>query len=581
MRLLTRCVLVTTVCAGLVLVDFRVDRGAWSAGFSCVHAYAGEAVAPAVVSTLDDYPEASATAILAYDVDRDGIEDLVVAYREGARAFLAAYRTRPAVIYGGSVDDLAANTTVALDTFESPVVLAELPVVAFELSSRDVNADGSDELLAASSAAVIVLARAQSGAGRFELRADLERAARGSLERGRSIAERKILRRLRRARMVVGALGGDASIYATASGARGVYLPDLEQAAAVDASAAKLSVATAADVAAVVTMRLNGDAIDDLVVLHKAGTPPQIFVSVSAATFTVTTTSDAGDGSCDASCTLREAITAANETPELDSIAFDIPTVDAGYDAASGVWKMQPSSDLPAITAPLSIDATTQHGYSGAPVVELDGSLIPAPANGFTVLSPGCLLRGFSIHSFAASLNPLSNTLVCGCGISLFYDPLGDGAVIEGNYIGVTAAGASAPGNGQSGIVVSATGNTIGGTTSAARNVIAGHDQMAGIVMVGQRGNNNTVVGNYVGTDPSGAAAMPNDVGILVSGDHNAIGAAGPMARNVVSGNITAGIEVRSAPPLQGAIANQVYGNYVGTESTGHERGCQRVLACC
>jgi CSLREA domain-containing protein len=44
-----------------------------------------------------------------------------------------------------------------------------------------------------------------------------------------------------------------------------------------------------------------------------------------AADFTVTNTADPGDGTCNAACTLREAINAANVASSDDTINFDIP----------------------------------------------------------------------------------------------------------------------------------------------------------------------------------------------------------------------------------------------------------------
>src|SRR5437899_1764842 len=64
--------------------------------------------------------------------------------------------------------------------------------------------------------------------------------------------------------------------------------------------------------------------------------------------------------------TLRVAITLANATPGPDTIQFQIPTTDLGYDAASGVWTIRPrSGGLPAIADPVTIDGTTSPG--GAP----------------------------------------------------------------------------------------------------------------------------------------------------------------------------------------------------------------------
>src|SRR4030095_995083 len=77
------------------------------------------------------------------------------------------------------------------------------------------------------------------------------------------------------------------------------------------------------------------------------------------ATFTVTTTSDAGAGS------LREAVVQANASADggggaADRIGFDIP--------GSGTQTIAPLSALPASTGRVVIDGTSQPGYSGTPL---------------------------------------------------------------------------------------------------------------------------------------------------------------------------------------------------------------------
>src|SRR5688500_1225344 len=46
-------------------------------------------------------------------------------------------------------------------------------------------------------------------------------------------------------------------------------------------------------------------------------------ITVQAATFTVTKTTDTSDGACDVDCSLREAINAANFIESNDTIEFD------------------------------------------------------------------------------------------------------------------------------------------------------------------------------------------------------------------------------------------------------------------
>jgi hypothetical protein len=76
----------------------------------------------------------------------------------------------------------------------------------------------------------------------------------------------------------------------------------------------------------------------------------------------VTTTADTGRGS------LRRAFQTSNDpgNPILGTITFAIP--------GAGVQTIRPLSALPAIARPVIVDATTQPGFAGTPVVELDGS---------------------------------------------------------------------------------------------------------------------------------------------------------------------------------------------------------------
>ena len=62
------------------------------------------------------------------------------------------------------------------------------------------------------------------------------------------------------------------------------------------------------------------------------------------ATYTVTTTADAGGGS------LRAAITSANGTGTADTIVFNIPTSDPGYSAVTGKFTIDLASALPTIS---------------------------------------------------------------------------------------------------------------------------------------------------------------------------------------------------------------------------------------
>src|SRR5882672_9391664 len=72
-----------------------------------------------------------------------------------------------------------------------------------------------------------------------------------------------------------------------------------------------------------------------------------------ALTLVVTKTADIDDGVCDADCSLREAITAANANAGAETITFNIPTSDPGYDAPSGRYAITLSTAgaLPNLTS--------------------------------------------------------------------------------------------------------------------------------------------------------------------------------------------------------------------------------------
>jgi hypothetical protein len=254
---------------------------------------------------------------------------------------------------------------------------------------------------------------------------------------------------------------------------------------------------------------------------------------VAADTFTVTKTSDSGAGS------LRQAITSVNATAGTHSIVFNIP--------GSGVRTISVTSALPAITVPVVIDGTTQPGFSGTPLIELNGSGLPIGTTGLVISAGSCTVRGLVINRFR--------------GTAIRIDTVG-GNIIEGNYIGTNASGSSAQNNFGEGINISgsAGNNIIGGTTAAQRNVISGNFNYGIYIST----NGNTVQGNYIGLNAAGTAAIANGShNIYVGGSNNIIGGTASGAGNVVSASGRDGLY------LSAGSANVVQGNYFGTDATG------------
>lgn len=318
----------------------------------------------------------------------------------------------------------------------------------------------------------------------------------------------------------------------TGTGAGTLVIPDGQTTATATLTA---FVETTNSAEASETARLN---IVPSAGFYQAGTPPSATVSISANGFLVTTTADSGSGS------LRQAILNANSIAGTDAIGFNI--------AGGAPYSIQPTKTLPAIRQAVIIDGSTQPGYAGAPLIELNGSLAGKDVNGLTITSGGSTVRGLVINRFALN------------GIRL---QTGGGNKIEGNFFGTDVAGTSDLGNMQSGIlIINSAKNTIGGTTAVARNVISGNNAR-GVMVSGAGATGNLVQGNYIGTDVTGALDLGNTLsGVLVTGaPANTIGGTTAGARNVISGNGWRGVYVYDT----GATGNLVHGNYIGTDFTG------------
>ncbi|OIO88289.1 MAG: hypothetical protein AUK03_16580 [Anaerolineae bacterium CG2_30_64_16] len=150
----------------------------------------------------------------------------------------------------------------------------------------------------------------------------------------------------------------------------------------------------------------------------------------------------------------------------------------------------------------------------------------------------------------------------------------GTGNRVQGNYIGVGAAGERFEPRGYGVIFVnSGLNHTIGGSVDPAGtppgNVISGNGGSG--ILFSQQGSDVSriegvlIQGNLIGTDVTGAIALPNrENGVFnTPHDNNTIGGTAPGLGNVIAGNVGWGVLLR------GVQGNLVQGNRIGTDLNG------------
>jgi hypothetical protein len=147
--------------------------------------------------------------------------------------------------------------------------------------------------------------------------------------------------------------------------------------------------------------------------------------------------------------------------------------------------------------------------------------------------------------------------------------------LVEANLIGVTVAGNAALPNRGDGILIDngAQNNTIGGSVPGSASLVSGNAQN-GIGIDGAGTSGNVVEGSSIGTDIGETIAVPNGTagssigsGIVISGGatNNTIGGAGLAFANLISGNLSDGVEITGT----GSSDNVVAGNHIGINRDG------------
>jgi uncharacterized delta-60 repeat protein/CSLREA domain-containing protein len=251
-----------------------------------------------------------------------------------------------------------------------------------------------------------------------------------------------------------------------------------------------------------------------------------------------------GDGTCataSATCTLRAAVEEANATDGIDTVRFAIP---AGQ-AVGGVYTVNAASTVQ-VTAPLTIDATSQSGFTTTPVVVLDGASAVAGSDGLRISATGVTVRGLAVGRFP------------GTGIEIAAGA--SSVLLEQNHIGTDAAGTVARANGQGGVaVLGATSVTVG--SAGKGNVISGNTGAG--VAISASSSSVTVRANRIGVPAGATTALANTgAGVSVAGSTGVtIGGTASGAGNVIAHNGAQGVTTDASSDSVSVVGNSIHAN--------------------
>jgi CSLREA domain-containing protein len=111
-------------------------------------------------------------------------------------------------------------------------------------------------------------------------------------------------------------------------------------------------------------------------------------------------------------------------------------------------------------------------------------------------------------------------------------------------------------------------------------HITAGNSTVRGLVINGfsedgiriEQGGGNTIVGNFIGTDVTGSASVPNgDNGIeIFRSANNTIGGSTAAAANLISGNVSTAVNIGTSFGATDTVNNLIAGNLIGTNAAGN-----------
>ncbi|MCB0129630.1 MAG: CSLREA domain-containing protein, partial [Caldilineaceae bacterium] len=273
-----------------------------------------------------------------------------------------------------------------------------------------------------------------------------------------------------------------------------------------------------------------------------------------AADFIVNSTADdvdqsSLDGLCltaQGECTLRAALDEALANGGgADTISFNIPgpgphTISIG---SNGPLTPLNNVTIDGYTQPSASPNTLTEGNDAVILIEIDGGALQ--------ISGRSEVRGLAISNCSAT-----------CIVNFAV-----GTTIAGNFIGLNSVGKSSSVSPGDGVYDAGSYDVmIGGPLPADRNVI-GNVAGFGIRHAYTEESSDQIIGNYIGTDPTGTQARPNGLGGINAGEDSVEGLL-LIENNLISGNNGPGIFADFLYEVNGDL--EINGNFIGTDAFGN-----------
>jgi uncharacterized repeat protein (TIGR01451 family)/CSLREA domain-containing protein len=240
--------------------------------------------------------------------------------------------------------------------------------------------------------------------------------------------------------------------------------------------------------------------------------------TVEVGPIVVNTTDDTDDGRCTVShCSLREAIHLANLNPPADDIRFGIPS----HMATAGVYRIAVNSaglaHLPTVTGATRILGETQPGFSGTPLIAVDGVAAPFGATGLSLVGGNSALSELAVVAFTGH-----GVMLSGAG----------GNEINGCTIGVEPNGLTANGNLGNGIYIRNIPDT------HILDSVIGANGRSGVVLESAGTTGTSIHDSFVGVGIDGTTPLGNgEQGLyVVGGSANDLGPNNVIAHNTANG---------------------------------------------